>query len=159
YEDIASKFFEHFVAIADAMNTLGGSGLWHEADGFYYDQLLLDGRSEPLRLRSMVGVIPLFAVELIDEGRLAKLPGFAKRTRWFLENRKDLAATISHLEKRAGGGKFLLAIPTRERLERVLRYVLDEAEFLSPHGVRSLSRAYRDQPFTLRAHGGEWQVG
>jgi hypothetical protein len=158
YEDIASKFFEHFVAIADAMNTLGGSGLWHEEDGFYYDQLLLNGRSEPLRLRSMVGVIPLFAVELIDEQRMAKLPGFAKRTRWFLEHRKDLAASISHLVQRGGSGKFLLAIPSRARLERVLRYVLDEAEFLSKHGVRSLSRAYRERPFVLRASGGEWSV-
>ena len=159
YEDIASKFFEHFVAIADAMNTLGGTGLWHEEDGFYYDQLLLDGRAVPVRLRSLVGIIPLFAVELIDEVRMARLPGFAKRTRWFLENRKDLAASISHLEKRTGGcGKILLAIPARARLERVLRYVLDEAEFLSAHGVRSLSRAYRDRPFTLRASGGEWNV-
>jgi hypothetical protein len=159
YEDIASKFFEHFVAIADAMNTLGGTGLWHEGDGFYYDQLLLNGQTEPLRLRSIVGVIPLFAVELIDEKRMAKLSGFAKRTRWFLENRKDLASSISHLVQRGGAGKYLLAIPSRERLERVLRYVLDEAEFLSGHGVRSLSRAYRDRPFTLRASGGEWRVG
>jgi len=106
-----------------------------------------------------VGVIPLFAVELIDEARMAKLPGFAKRTRWFLENRKDLAASISHLERRGGAGKYLLAIPSRARLERVLRYVLDESEFLSPHGVRSLSRAYRDRPFSLRANAGEWRVG
>src|SRR5208283_5777868 len=90
YEDIASKFFEHFVAIADAMNRLGGTGLWHEEDGFYYDQILVDGGSLPLRLRSIVGVIPLFAVEFIEEGRLDRLPGFAKRTRWFLENRRDL---------------------------------------------------------------------
>ncbi|MES1167080.1 MAG: glucosidase [Pseudomonadota bacterium] len=157
YEDIASKFFEHFVAIADAMNHLGGTGLWHEEDGFYYDQLLIDGKASPLRLRSVVGIIPLFAVEIIDEGRMARLPGFAKRTRWFLENRQDLGAQISYLEQR-GGGRYLLAIPSRERLERVLRYVLDEAEFLSAHGVRSLSRAYRDQPFVLRAHGGEWRV-
>jgi hypothetical protein len=157
YEDIASKFFEHFVAIADAMNHLGGTGLWHEEDGFYYDQLLIDERASPLRLRSMVGIIPLFAVELIDEGRMARLPGFAKRTRWFLKNRSDLAAQISYLEQR-GCGRYLLAIPSRDRLERMLRYVLDDQEFLSPHGVRSLSRVYRDQPFVLRAHGGEWRV-
>jgi Glycosyl hydrolase family 63 C-terminal domain len=158
YEDIASKFFEHFVAIADAMNHLGGTGLWHEEDGFYYDQLLMDGQVSPVRLRSIVGIVPLFAVELIDEARMAKLPGFAKRTRWFLQNRRDLAVQISYLEQRGGAGKFLLAIPSRERLERVLRYVLDEAEFLSPHGVRSLSRVYRDHPFMLRAGGGEWRV-
>jgi len=147
------------VAIADAMNNLGGTGLWHEEDGFYYDQLLVSGQVVPLRLRSAVGIIPLFAVELIDEARMAKLPGFAKRTRWFLQNRKDLCGQISYLEQRGGAGHFLLAIPSRERLERVLRYVLDEAEFLSPHGVRSLSRAYRDRPFVLNATGGEWRVG
>ncbi len=159
YEDIASKFFEHFVAIADAMNHVGGTGLWHEEDGFYYDQLLVDGRATPLRLRSMVGIIPLFTVELIDEARMARLPGFAKRTRWFLKNRPDLAGQISHLEQRGGHGQYLLAIPSRARLERVLRFVLDEAEFLSAHGVRSLSRAYREQPFVLRSNGDEWRVG
>src|ERR1035437_4050146 len=158
YEDIASKFFEHFVDIADAMNTLGGTGLWNEEDGFYYDQLLLDGRAVPLRLRSMVGIIPLFAVELIDEQRMARLPGFATRTRWFLENRKDLAQQISYLEQQGGRGRYLLAIPSRERLQRVLRYVFDEAEFLSAHGVRSLSRAYRDHPFALRVLDEDWHV-
>jgi hypothetical protein len=159
YEDIASKFFEHFVAIADAMNHLGGSGLWHEEDGFYYDQLLLDGRNFPLRLRSMVGIIPLFAVEFIDERRLDQLPGFAKRTRWFLENRRDLAAHISYMEKNGGEkGLRLLAIPSRERLARVLRYVFDEQEFLSAHGVRSLSRRYGAEPFTLLAGSERYEV-
>jgi hypothetical protein len=158
YEDIASKFFEHFVAIADAINHVGGTGLWHEEDGFYYDQLLVGGHATPLRLRSAVGLIPLLAVELIDEARMAKLPGFAKRTRWFLKNRADLAGQISYMEKRAGHGRFLLAIPSRERLQRVLRYVLDEAEFLSNHGVRSMSRVYRERAFVLDAGGGEWRV-
>jgi len=159
YEDIASKFFEHFVAIADAMNRLGGSGLWHEEDGFYYDQWKVDGRGEPLRLRSMVGVIPLFAVEFIEESTLAKLPGFAKRTRWFLENRRDLAAQISYMAHDGrDAGRHMLAIPTRERLERVLRYVLDEREFLSPHGVRSLSRHHAEHPFVLHLDGQEHRV-
>ena len=159
YEDIASKFFEHFIAIADAMNHLGGTGLWHEEDGFYYDQLLLDGKSFPLRLRSMVGLIPLFAVEFIEDDRLDCLPGFAKRTRWFLENRRDLSRFISHLS--SGGaetGRRLLAIPTRARLERVLRYVFDEKEFLSPYGVRSLSRAYQEHPYVLEAAGERHEV-
>jgi len=159
YEDIASKFFEHYVAIADAMNTLGGTGLWHEEDGFYYDQLLIDGRAMPLRLRSAVGIIPLFAVELIDEERLQRLPGFAKRTKWFLENRKDLAGQISYLERSGSGcGRYLLAIPSRERLERVLRFVFDEAEFLSPHGIRSLSKHYHDHPFVLQVGAHQWRV-
>jgi hypothetical protein len=159
YEDIASKFFEHFVAIADAMNNLGGTGLWHEEDGFYYDQLQVDGQVFPLRLRSAVGIIPLFAVEFIEEARLDQLPGFAKRTRWFLENRKDLTAQISYMtEGKSALGRRLLAIPSRQRLERVLRYVFDEREFLSPFGVRSLSRIYQDQPFVLQAGGQEYRV-
>ena len=110
----------------------------------------------PLRLRSIVGVIPLFAVEFIEEGRLDKLPGFAKRTRWFLENRKDLAGHISYMTPgELDPGRRLLAIPSRERLERVLRYVFDEDEFLSPYGVRSLSRAYREHPFMLDIRGGD----
>jgi hypothetical protein len=159
YEDIASKFFEHFVAIADAMNNLGGTGLWHEEDGFYYDQLLVDGKSFPLRLRSLVGIIPLFAVEFIDEARLDSLPGFAKRTRWFLQNRKDLASQISYMtEGKSEAGRRLLAIPSKQRLERVLRYVFDEREFLSPYGVRSLSRIYEGKPFVLQAGGQEYRV-
>jgi hypothetical protein len=159
YEDIASKFFEHFVMIADAMNRLGGDGLWHEGDGFYYDQMLVDNGSVPLRLRSIVGIIPLFAVEFIEEGRLNKLPGFAKRTRWFLENRKDLASRISYMARDGQDpGRRLLAIPTRERLERVLRYAFDEAEFLSPYGIRSVSRAYREQPFVLEFGGETYRV-
>ena len=158
YEDIASKFFEHFVAIADAMNHVGGTGLWHESDGFYYDQLKVDHVTVPVQLRSMVGIIPLFAVELIEERQLTKLAGFAKRTRWFLKNRSDLASQISYLEKKRGCGHYLLAIPSRERLKRVLKRVLDESEFLSPYGIRSLSRIYRDQPFDLRVDGQHWRV-
>jgi len=159
YEDIASKFFEHFVAIADAMNSLGGTGLWHEKDGFYYDQMLVEGGSVALRLRSIVGIIPLFAVEFIEEGRLHKLPGFEKRTRWFLENRKDLASNISYMARDGQDpGRRILAIPTRARLERVLRYVFDETEFLSPHGIRSLSRTYLEHPFTVGIGGETYRV-
>jgi hypothetical protein len=160
YEDIASKFFEHFMAITDAMNNLGGNGLWHEEDGFYYDQLLVPGKpAEPVRLRSIVGIIPLFVVEFISRERLQALPGFAKRTRWFLKYRADLSRQISCLARDGSEtGQYLLAIPTRERLERVLRYVFDEQEFLSPHGVRSLSRKYADTPYVLRLDGEEHHV-
>src|SRR3569833_296511 len=95
YEDIASKFFEHFVAIIDAINTIGGTGLWNEADGFYYDQLSVDGKAVPLRVRSMVGVIPLFACEILEQEVIERLPGFAKRMQWFIEHRKDLSRHIS----------------------------------------------------------------
>ncbi len=160
YEDIASKFFEHFLAIADAMNHLGGTGLWHEEDGFYYDRFVLpDGSAEPVRLRSMVGLIPLFAVEFIEQDRLDQLPGFAKRTRWFLKNRPELARQITYLsDDGCETGRLLLAIPTRDRLQRVLRTVLSEAELLSPHGVRSLSKRYAANPYVMHLGGEDHRV-
>ncbi len=160
YEDVASKFFEHFVAITDAMNTLGGTGLWNEEDGFYYDQLHVDGFHFPLRVRSMVGLVPLFAVEILEEEVIQNLPGFKKRMQWFLENRKDLARHISYMECdiEGGHGHRLLAIPTRERLERVLRFLLDEREFLSPYGIRALSRVHAEQPYSFTVAGEEYRV-
>jgi hypothetical protein len=161
YEDMASKFFEHFVAIVDAMNGLGGSGLWDEEDGFYYDQLHIDGHHVPIRLRSMVGLIPLFACEVLDAEVIDRLPGFSKRMRWFLEHRSDLASNIACMEPGPGEGHGhrLLAVPSRDRLLRVLRYLLDEGEFLSPYGIRSLSRVYRDRPYTFSLGGTTTTVG
>ncbi|MCC7012830.1 MAG: glucosidase [Planctomycetes bacterium] len=160
YEDMASKFFEHFIAIADAMNSLGGSGLWDPEDGFYYDQMTVDGRTFPLRVRSLVGVIPLLAVEILEQSTIDRLPGFAKRMTWFLENRKDLARHIGYMDHSATRtGRRLLAIPSRERLTRVLAYLLDEREFLSPFGIRSLSRVYQTQPYKLELAGNSYSVG
>jgi hypothetical protein len=160
YEDVASKFFEHFVAITDAMNTLGGTGLWDEQDGFYYDQLMLHGTPTRLKVRSMVGIIPLFAVEVLQAEQIARLPGFRKRMQWFLDNRKDLCRHIAYME--ADGASAhphrLLSIPSRDRLVRVLKYVLDEREFLSRFGVRSLSRVHLDTPYVFRNDGGEYRV-
>jgi hypothetical protein len=150
-EDMASKFFEHFVAIADAMNELGGTGLWNDDDGFYYDQLHVDGQHVPLRIRSLVGLIPLIAVEVLEQSTLDRLPDFSKRMNWFLENRSDLAYQIGCMNH--SDGRRLLAIPARPRLERLLRYMLDENEFLSPYGIRSLSRIHTSQPFRYEADG------
>jgi hypothetical protein len=162
YEDIASKFFEHFVGIVDAINDIGGQGLWDEEDGFYYDEVKIDGGDVvPLRVRSLVGLIPLIAVVNLDEEVLARLEGFSKRMNWFLKNRRDLARHISYVEKREAGQTHslrLLAIPSRERLERVLRYVLDEGEFLSPHGIRSLSRAHAAAPYVVSLGGQEYRI-
>jgi hypothetical protein len=159
YEDMASKFFEHFVAIADAMNRLGGSGLWDPADGFYYDQLHVDGREIPLKVRSLVGLVPLVAVEVLEDDVIDRLPGFKKRFSWFLENRPELASLISCMKPDAGGHHHrLLAIPSRERLERVLAYMLDEREFLSPFGLRSLSRVHAESPYVFRVAGEEHRV-
>ena len=167
YGDIASKFFEHFIAIVDAMNELGGTGLWDEADGFYYDRLHVDGRVVPLPVRSMVGLIPLCAVEVLDQNTIDRLPGFKKRLDWFLTNRPDLARHITCMAPAstghgagpaAGETGRLLAIPSRTRLERVLRYMLDEKEFLSPYGIRSVSRVHDARPFVLRLNGDEYQM-
>jgi hypothetical protein len=165
YEDLASKFFEHFVAITDAINTLGGTGLWDEHDGFYYDQLAVDGRTMPLRVRSLVGTIPLLAVEVIDDDAIDRLPGFKKRTEWFLSHRRDLARHISYLQRpdlpsgEAGPHAHrLLAIPSRERLVSVLRYLFSESEFLSPHGIRSVSRHHAAQPYVIRVGEEEFRV-
>jgi hypothetical protein len=157
YEDVASKFFEHFVAIVDAINTVGGTGLWDEDDGFYYDQLQLDGRATPLKTRSLVGVLPLIACEVMEEVAISKLPGFRKRMQWFLDHRKDLARFISFVDSsHCAANKhahYLLSIPSKEKLIRALKYVLDEKEFLSPFGLRSLSRIHMEHPFMLQADG------
>ena len=156
YEDMASKFFEHFVQIIDAMNTLGGTGLWNEEDGFYYDQIELDHRVVPLRTRSMVGLLPLIGVEVLENDVIDRLPGFRKRFEWFLENRSDLSRHISYCEH--AHGLRLLAIPSLSRLTRVLQYMLDEREFLSPYGLRSVSKFHEGHPFELHADGEVYRV-
>ncbi len=158
YEDVASKFFEHFVQIADALNHLGGTGLWHEEDGFYYDQILSESGSTPLRLRSLVGFVPLLAVHILREDIIGpRLPEFQKRLLWFREHRRDLWQYVANLHETGDPShrRMLLSLPTRDKLARVLRYMLDENEFLSPYGIRSLSRVYLDKPFVFRPEGGD----
>ena len=156
YEDMASKFFEHFVQIIDAINHMGGTGLWNEANGFYYDQLQVDGRVIPLEVRSAVGLLPLIAVEVLEQSTMKKLPGFYRRFRWFMEHRPELARNIT--AGTTGNDLILLAIPARDQLERVLRYMLDESEFLSPHGLRSVSKYHEKHPCIFNAGGGEYRV-
>jgi hypothetical protein len=158
YVDIATKFFEHFVAIARAMNTLGGTGLWNEEDGFYYDQAYVNGQPLPLRIRSMVGIIPLFAAETLDDELLRHQPKVRERLEWFLENQAELASSVALLRPDKSSTKRLLAIPNRERLIRVLKYLLDEREFLSPYGIRSLSQVHRDRPYVLDLAGERREV-
>jgi len=161
YEDVASKFFEHFIAITDAINRLGGTGLWDEEDGFYYDHLHVDHTFTPLRIRSLVGLIPLIAAEVLESQVIESLPGFKKRMDWFLENRKDLALVITcmkTLESEQDHHRRLLAIPSRERLERTLRYLLDPKEFLSDYGIRSLSQFHRDNPYIFQIDNHQYRV-
>ncbi|MEO6204562.1 MAG: glucosidase, partial [Mycobacteriales bacterium] len=153
YEDVASKFFEHFLQIARALNTLD---LWDEQDHFFYDVLRLDGKDpQPLRVRSAVGLIPLFAVHVIDQEVLDALPDFARRFAWFLQHEPDLACGVSA----AGGSGRVLSVLTPDRLRQVLAYVCDEQEFLSPHGIRSLSRTHLERPVTVTLAGEPHSVG
>lgn len=157
YEDMASKFFEHYVSIAEAMNSLDGTGLWDEEDGFYYDHLHLNGHSIPLRIRSIVGLIPLLTVDVLYDRVIDQLPGFRRRMDWFLNHRRDLSDYMTYMEHSDSSesveGMHLLAIPTRKRLSRLLRYLLDEDEFLSPYGIRSLSKYHEEHPFEYELNG------
>ncbi|HEY7878003.1 MAG TPA: hypothetical protein VIC55_07250, partial [Gemmatimonadaceae bacterium] len=152
YEDIATKFFEHFLQIAGAMSNMAGdgSGLWDDQDEFFHDVLELpDGARIPLRLRSMVGLIPLFAVETLDPELLDRAPGFRKRLEWFLDYRPDLARLVSRWYEPGRGERRLLSLLRGHRMKCLLRRMLDETEFLSDHGVRSLSRRHREPPYVF----------
>ncbi len=162
YEDIATKFFEHFLHIAEAMSSAynAGDGLWDDADQFYYDVLHLpDGRRERLRIRSMVGLIPLFAVETLDPELLEELPGFRRRLEWLLGARPDLALLVSRWHLPGGGDRRLLSLLRGHRMKCLLTRMLDETEFLSDFGVRALSRAHREHPYTLRVGEATLSVG
>ncbi len=160
YEDIASKFFEHFLYIASAMNGSNRKGLWDEDDGFYYDRIQFsDENSVSVKTRSLVGLIPLFAVETIDVEALDHLPGFRRRMDWFIQNRPDLVGNMASMTRPGVNNRRLFSLVGRERLLRLLGYMLDESEFLSPHGIRSLSRFHKDNPYTLQLNGEQYCVG
>jgi len=159
YEDIASKFFEHFLYIASAMNGLSRSGLWDEADGFFYDRLRIPGGSSiKLAIRSMVGLIPVFAVDTIEPSVIDSLPGFRKRMEWFLAHRQDLCGNIASLSREGMESRRLLSLLSRGRLTQVLERMLDDNEFLSPYGIRALSKYHQDRPFVLNYDHEEHRV-
>jgi hypothetical protein len=161
YQDVASKFWEHFIYIARAMNHLGDDGLclWNEEDGFFYDVLHLpDGSRVPLRVRSMVGLIPLYAVQIMEPELLDSMPGFKIRLEWFIENRKDLTEHMACMETPGHKQRRLFSIADRDQLKRILAIMLDEEEFLSPHGIRALSRYHKAHPYMLDLAGVNHQV-
>jgi len=156
YEDLGTKFFEHLLYIAQAMTNVGnqGTGLWNEADGFFDSTLNLpDGQTVPLTVRSMVGLVPLFAVETLEPDLLAKLPAFSQRLDWFLHNRPDLADLVSHWNLPGAGERRLLSLLRGHRMKSVLRRMLDPAEFLGDYGVRAVSRYHKAHPYTFWFEG------
>ena len=160
YEDMASKFFEHYLSICDSINSLGGTGLWDEEDGFYYDQLIINHQAPiPLRIRSLVGLLPMCAVTVLKQKTIDALPNFKKRLDWFLVNREDFLPYVSvRRDPKRNAGRCLLAIPEEARLRRCLAYMLDPNEFLSEFGIRSLSKAHGERPFTFEHAGQRHEV-
>lgn len=157
YEGMAVKFFKHFLSIAQSMNS---DGLWDEENGFYYDQVIVDGYKVPLKVRSMVGVIPLFAATILKEEVIMELSRFEEGMNWTLEEFSDLSKHISWMEAmgEVDHHSYLLAIPSKRRLKRVLAYLLDEEEFLSPYGIRSLSKVHAKHPVSFKHDGQEYKV-
>lgn len=156
YEDVATKFFEHFMYIAGALNNLAGEGvaLWDEADQFFYDVLRLpDKQALSLKVRSFVGLIPLFAVETIEQSDLDRFPAFADRMAWFLKNRPDLSDLVSHVQQPGQADRRLLSLVRAHRMQALLKRALDPDEFLSEHGLRSLSKFHKDHPYVLSIGG------
>lgn len=164
YEDIASKFFEHFLFISDAMTYRNGDkeqSLWNEEDGFYYDAISYGGpETQQMPVRSLVGLIPLFAVLTLEPEALNKFPSFKKRLDWFIKNREDVSErNIASMTKRGKGDRLLLSLVSKDRLKRILEKMLDEDEFLSPYGIRSLSKFHEKEPYTMEVNGSHFGVG
>lgn len=161
YQDLATKYFEHFLYIAGAMANMGAdqNGLWDDEDSFFYDVLKLpNGYSEKLKVRSMVGLAPLFAVEVLDHEMMQALPKFAQRLKWFLDNRPDLASLVSRWQEQGGGERHLLSLLRGHRMKKILVRMLDENEFLSDYGVRALSKYHKDHPYEVWVDGHKFSV-
>lgn len=162
YADIASKFFEHFIYIAGAMANLGeggNNGLWDDADGYFYDQLrFADGTAEKMKVRSIVGLIPMFATEVLNDTDILNNPIFKGRMDWFATNRPDLASLVSHWNESSKTGKHLISLLRGHRMKGILRYMLNEDEFLSPYGIRSLSKYHLEHPYTAKVGGSDFGI-
>ncbi|KAK4120828.1 hypothetical protein N657DRAFT_648622 [Parathielavia appendiculata] len=165
YEDIATKFFEHFILISDAMTFRMGEkeaqSLWNEQDGFYYDAISWGGPwIQQLPVRSLVGLIPLYATLTLEPELINRLPAFKKRVEWFMNNRCDVAERTMHsIRTRGRGNRILLSLVNKERLVKILERMLDEDEFFSPHGIRSLSKYHKEHPYSMEVNGQVFKVG
>ncbi|ROH97504.1 MGH1-like glycoside hydrolase domain-containing protein [Chryseobacterium daecheongense] len=161
YEEMATKFFEHFLSIANSLDNMGDENfsLWDEEDEFFYDALASNDCSHMyLRLRTIVGLIPMFAVEVIDDEMIENLPNFKSRMHWVLENKPELAALVSHWEVKGQNSKHLLSLLRGHRLKRLLHRMLNPEEFLSDYGVRALSKEYEQNPYHLNLNGTDYSV-
>jgi len=164
YEDIASKFFEHFIFISDAMTYRGPGNdeqsLWNDQDGLYYDAIDFGGgHSMQLPVRSLVGLIPLYATLVLEPSVIKRFPGFSKRVQWFLDNRSEMSSrNMANMKVGGRGERRLLALASKERLVSILEKMLDESEFFSDHGIRSLSKRHKEQPWGMDVHGQRYEV-
>ncbi|MGE0633678.1 MAG: glucosidase, partial [Pseudobdellovibrionaceae bacterium] len=163
YQDIATKFFEHFMRISNAIGRCGGgkgNSLWDHHDGFFYDNLHLpDGTATPLKVRSLVGLLPLLAVETLEPEAMEQLTTFSRRMEWFLKKHPHTMCNVACVRKPGMGKRRLLSILSEERLVSILKYMLDENEFLSPYGIRSVSKFHKDHPYTYTVNGKDYTVG